>query len=194
MPSQGAEDAKLDRLFRLIGTTNRVAVEFGARDGVSLSNTHRLRQLGWTCYLWDVAPASRIVAKEHLTRENVNAVFTKHQVPASIDLLSIDIDGNDYWVWQALTVCVPRVVVVEYNAAFGPGEAVVMPYRADHVWDKTTYFGASAAALAKLGRIKGYSLVDVERDTNLFFVRDEALLPPAAPGRYPATTRRWEAV
>lgn len=202
MKAHGEEAAILQRLFGVIGTTNRYAVEFGARDGVGASTTHALRtQHGWTCLLLDSHPKAAIVHLAQLTMENIHAVFAAHRVPQAFDLLSIDIDGNDFHVWRALTGYAPRVVVIEYNAAFAPEQRVVMPYTPAHRWDKTTYYGASAAALVKLGREKGYTLVDVAPPRNLFFVRDadrttlaEAPLPAAQSCGYPpARGRRWEA-
>jgi hypothetical protein len=192
MSSQGREDAILARIFATIGTTNQYAVEFGARDGVGLSNTEQLRKQGWTCLLLDAHPRSSLVRKAFLTAGNINQVFEAYGVPKVFDLLSIDVDGNDFWLWKALEDYRPRVVVIEYNSTFGPDQSVVMPYRADHVWDKTSYYGASAAALAKLGREKGYSLVDYVPRTNLVFVEDTAMLPRADPCRYPTVDRRWE--
>lgn len=193
----------LDRIFAEIGTTNRYAVEFGARDGVRASNTWRLRiNRRWTCLLLDAKPMAPIVHPAFLTAENINAVFAGHQVPAEFDLLSIDVDGNDLWLWKALSGYQPRVVVIEYNSRFGPDESFVMPYDPAHRWDKTDYYGASAAALVKLGRQKGYTLVDSTPRVNLFFVRDDALvgsslavcaLPPADPYGYPHSPRAWEA-
>ena len=201
MSSQSREDAILARIFAAIGTTNRVAVECGARDGVKGSNTHQWRAQGWRCVLFDRAPKAPIVHQVMLTAENIADTFAAYRVPASFDLLSIDVDGNDFHLWKALAGYTPRVVVIEYNASFAPHESVVMPYRAQHHWDKTNYYGASAAALVKLGREKGYVLVDYTPQLNLIFVRadvavhlEDMALPPAAPYGYPSDGgRRWEA-
>jgi hypothetical protein len=93
-------------------------------------------------------------------------------VTGDIDLLSIDIDGNDYWVWQSITVVEPRVVVIEYNARYPPGLSWIMPYNPrNQFWDDG-YFGASLSALEELGRQKGYVLVGCDfTGTNAFFVR-----------------------
>jgi len=193
MSAQFGEDAILARLFARIGTTNRVAVECGARDGASKSNTHDLRvNHGWTCILFDAVSKSPLVHEVFLTTANINQAFAAHDVPAAFDLLSIDVDGQDFYLWQALPHYHPRVVVIEYNSRFGPEESVVMAHRPDHRWDKTDYYGASAAALQKLGRQRGYSLVEYTR-ANLIFAKDETLLPPKAPYGYPRGTGRWEA-
>lgn len=202
MSARGGEAAIVQRIVAAIGTTNRYAVEVGARDGMGQSTTYRLRvDHGWTCLLLDARPKAPIVHRVFLTAENIGPTFVRHGVPAAFDLLSIDVDGNDFHLWRALSAYRPRVVVVEYNSSFGPDESVVMPYDPAHVWDKTEYYGASAAALVKLGRTRGYTLVDVTPRVNLFFMVDEALpdsglvpcpLPPRAAYGYPATTRRWE--
>jgi hypothetical protein len=177
--SQFGEDGVIGRILECIGTTNRFFVDFGAFDGISLSNTANLRlHHGWTGLLMDGDSSNHnsLVTTEIVTAENVEALFKKHGVPNEFDLLSIDIDGNDYWVWQAIERFVPRVVVIEYNIFFGLQHAKTMPYRADHVWDKTAYHGASLAALRKLGRSKGYSLVWTESySPNAFFVLDREL-------------------
>jgi hypothetical protein len=97
-------------------------------------------------------------------------------VPPEFDLLSIDVDGNDYWIWKAIDGYHPRVVVIEYNIFFGPTVRKTIPYNADFHWDKTPYHGASLAALQKLGREKGYTLVHAESYApNAFFLRDSEL-------------------
>ena len=202
MPSQHQEDAVLRRIFSLIGTTNKFCVEFGARGGVSCSNTHRLRtEDGWTGVLLDSHPRGSDVRKAHLTAENINQVFADAGVPPVFDLLSIDVDGNDLHLWKALDGFTPRVVIIEYNSMFPPDHSVTVPYEPARRWDHTNYYGASAAALVKLGTEKGYTLVDAVAKANLVFVRTEALAslaaippPPADPYGYPAPRepRQWE--
>ena len=96
-------------------------------------------------------------------------------VSGEIDLLSIDIDNNDYWVWKAITRINPRVVVIEYNATLRPPMSLVVPYEPERTWDgATNYFGASLEAFVRLGRSKGYRLVGCSiSGVNAFFVRDD---------------------
>src|SRR5262249_24115519 len=96
-------------------------------------------------------------------------------VPGEIDLLSLDLDGNDYWIWKALTVLRPRVVVLEFNAECGPEVAATMSYKPDYRCDLTSNrIGASLSAFVKLGRDKGYRLVGVQQlGFNAFFVRED---------------------
>ena len=186
MYSQSGEDGSLARLFDRIGVTNRFFVEFGAKDGVDLSNTANLRlHRGWTGLLMDGDPADRCpgvfalpadetaarVRAEIVTRENINELLTRYGVPNNFDLLSIDIDGNDYWVWKALESYRPRVVLIEYNIFFHLEERKTIPYDPAHVWDESAFHGASLAALRELGREKGYELVYTDSYApNAFFV------------------------
>jgi len=172
--SQNGEDGILEAIFTVIGTAGKYFVEFGAASGREC-NTARLARNGWTGLLMDAAtppPDARVpIRREFITAENINALFAKYNVPPAFDLLSIDIDGNDYWVWKSIAAYRPRVVVIEYNASVRPTESSVMPYDPNFRWSGTDYFGASLLALAKLGATKGYTLVGCDSSgTNAFFV------------------------
>lgn len=176
--SQGGEDGVLATLFAQFGTTNRHYVEFGCGDGLQC-NTTQLRRAGWQGLLMDgvaapAAPDAEIHA-EWITAGNINDLLDRYGVPDEPDLLSIDLDGNDYWVWQAITRR-PRIVVAEYNANLPADRALVMPYDPAHRWDGSDFYGASLLALVRLGRRKGYSLVYcTQAGVNAFFVRDDLL-------------------
>ncbi len=176
--SQNGEDGILDALFTILGTTNRTFVEFGAGRGYRSTAAHLLLDRGWTGLMMDGSKTSRShpdLRQEFVTAENIEALLAKHAVPHELDLLVIDIDGNDYWVWKAITRHRARVVVVEYNPSVPPGEARVLPYDPAFVWDRTDYYGASLLALARLGAERGYRLVACDNSgTNAFFV-DAAL-------------------
>jgi hypothetical protein len=180
--SQNGEDGILEALFAAIGATNRFFVEFGVEDG-SVCNTRRLRERGWSGLLMDPRdPPAPGVAREFVTAENIEALLDKHGVPPEPDLLSIDVDGNDWWIWKAIVSRRPRVVVIEYNAAQRPPRSVTIAYDPAFRWDGTDYFGASLAALEKLGREKGYALVGCDsRGVNAFFVREELCAGRFAP-------------
>ena len=190
--SQSGEDGTLAHLFDRIGTTNRFFVEFGAKDGQSISNTANLRlHGGWQGLLMDGDPAGGAepaapnlhadetaarVRKEIITGENINELLARYHVPKIFDLLSIDIDGNDYWVWKALQEYRPRVVLIEYNIFFHLDERKTIPYDPMHVWDESAFHGASLAALRDLGTQKGYELVYTDSYApNAFFVAKSEL-------------------
>ncbi len=182
--SQNGEDGILGEIFRRVGTTNRFFVECGIQDGSENNTRALLEREGWRG-VWieasgDFAAAARArfasipvrVIEQHITAANIVKILTEAGVPEEMDLLSIDIDGNDYWIWKETAPFRPRVVVIEYNAAHPPGSTWMMPYDPDHVWDGTNRFGASLDALHALAIARGYALVGCDsRGVNAFFVR-----------------------
>ncbi len=171
--SQNGEDGIIKIIFDKIGITNKFCVEFGVGDGGEC-NTRYLVEAGWSFLHMDCNVCSDLsIKKEFVTAENVNFLFKKYAVPEEFDLLSIDVDLNDYWIWKAISGYSPRVVVIEYNASISPAESLAVEYDPSAHWDGTNYFGASLLALAKLGTKKGYALVGCDSaGVNAFFVRD----------------------
>jgi hypothetical protein len=109
-------------------------------------------------------------------KENITALFTQIGVPKDFDLLSLDIDQNTFYIWEALHEFVPRVVVIEYNATIPPDIDWKVQYVANRIWDGTQNFSASLKALEKLGSHLGYSLVGCDfNGVNAFFVRDDLI-------------------
>ncbi len=166
--AQNGEDTIVQRLLAQIGPTNRIAVEFGAKDGRYKSNTARLRAKGWRVVLFDSQPEADIVIPAVIAPDNINEIFAAHGVPETFDVLSIDIDGNDLWVWEALRSR-PRIVIIEYNASFPSNVSLTVTYDPARVWDGSNYYGASVLALCRLGRRKGYALYAYTK-SNLIFV------------------------
>lgn len=112
-----------------------------------------------------------------MTVENIERTIEELNIPKSLDILSIDIDGSDYWIWKAINNINPRIVVIEYNAAFGMNRSVTVPYEPDFDRFKKHksgyYHGASLKALTKLGKEKGYSFICCDSNgVNAFFIRD----------------------
>lgn len=187
--SQNDEDGIIQEILRRIDVESRVFVEFGVGNG-SECNSLWLLMLGWKG-LWIEAQANNFkqitqthsaliergnlsVINEFTTIGNIDQTINANLDSPEIDLLSIDIDFNDYWVWEAITSIQPRIVVVEYNATWRPPLSVTVPYTDDAVWNGTNYFGASLTALAKLGQSKGYRLVGCcFAGVNAFFVRSD---------------------
>jgi hypothetical protein len=201
--SQNEEDGLTVALFDRIGVVSRRFVEIGA--GVNGGNSGFLaKECGWSGLMLEIDPArvaslrrrfapGACVVHARVTRENINEIITAHGFAGDVDLLSIDIDGIDYWVWEHLSACRPRLVIVEYNPFLGAERSVVVPY--DSQFDRqqfdvprSAYYGASLPALVSLGCRKGYRLVLVEpRGVNAFFVRDDIAcdLPTLAPASVP---------
>jgi hypothetical protein len=193
MTSQNGEDGIIADIFRRIGTTNRHFVEFGASNGSENNTVYLLRQ-GWSGLWMDADTAAVNTAKTNfrqeiedgkltvlerfITAESIEDLFQQGKVPDEFDLLSIDIDRNDYYVWERITHYRPRVVIVEYNAGFPPTRSWVVPYDAKAFGSSSqgNGNGASLKALEELGAKKGYSLVGCDLNgVNAFFVRDDLL-------------------
>jgi hypothetical protein len=193
--SQNGEDGALLYIFSLIGTTNRQVVEICAGNGVECNAANLLITHGWKGLLVDgdernvtfaremyrlfqdtfIRPPA--IASSWVTAENVNDLIASHGFSGEIDLLSLDIDGIDYWLWKAITIVQPRVVVLEYNGVWKAEHAVTVPYDPKFALDssRTPYYcGASLGAFAKLGRTLGYRFVGAPRsEINAFFVRND---------------------
>jgi hypothetical protein len=182
--SRNGEDGIIKELLFRIGAAERYAVDVGfGGDGASAS-AHLLLDYDWRGLIveGDAVRAQAAgdlmrerpvaVHQEPITAENIAAIFASHHVPLSPDLLSIAIDGNDYWVWKALAGYRPRVVVIDYNAAYQPPERWVMEYDPGHTWKGDTHRGASLASLTILGRELGYALLGTASGgARAFFIR-----------------------
>jgi hypothetical protein len=176
--SQNGEDGVIERLMELIGVTNRFYVELGTGCGDEC-NTRYLREKGWSGVMLDCDHENSALGlhKEFITAANVDALMAKYNVPASFDLLSLDIDGNDYWVWKALSSYYrPRVAVIEYNAGVPDNVAVTIPYDPEYHWCGQPNTGQSLLALRNLSITKNYSLVYANAP-NAFLVLTSALPP-----------------
>jgi len=184
--SQNGEDGILAEIARRLRIGAGFFVEFGVQDG-SVCNTALLAAGGWRgVYIEADSACSQLLREryasstriktiqEFVTAENIAEIFARSGVASEFDVLSIDIDGNDYWVWRALSAFRPRIVVVAYNAEHAPPERWVMKYDPAHRWDKTTYYGASLASFAALAQTMGYALVGTEKTgVNAFFIRKD---------------------
>lgn len=193
--SQSGEDGIIQYLIRRIEIANPVFVEIGVGNYTEANTRFLAVNNHWTGLVIDCSGEnidqirrSRIfwecdlkVECAFVDSDNVNAILLKHGIQGDIGLLSIDIDGNDYWIWKALTCVSPRIVICEYNSLFGSKRKVTIPYDKDFRRIKahysSLYFGASIAALADLGEKKGYVLAGSNSvGTNLFFVRNDLAL------------------
>ena len=187
--SQSGEDGIIAEIFRRVGVAGRTFAEVGVGDGLENNTVCLLAQGwqgGWVDGNSDSARRIRETFRRELeggqlkfreafvTRENVAGLLTELAVPAEVDLLSLDIDLNTYWIWEALGAWRARVVVVEYNATWLPAVDWKAEYQAAAVWDGSMHFGASLKAFELLGRRLGYALVGCDLGgANAFFVRDD---------------------
>lgn len=188
--SQFGEDGILQYLLANVGAVPEVFVEFGVGDYAEANTLFLLLHDNWRGLILD-GSADAIASVRgrdwfwrhdlraegaFIDRDNIDMLIASHGIAGEIGLLSIDIDGNDYWVWQRIAGVNPVIVVVEYNSLFGPDRAVSVPY--DPSFQRTRahpsnlYWGASLGALCHLARNKGYACVGSNRaGNNAFFVR-----------------------
>lgn len=189
--SQFGEDGILQYLLRHVKVPDTTFVEVGVGNyresntrflvendnwrGIAVNgdDTHARFILGSKlAWRYDIEPVQAFV-----TRDNINQLIRDNGFSGEIGLLSIDVDGVDYWLWNAVTEVAPAIVVMEFNALFGPDATVTVPYDPSFVdaeahWSRA-YFGASLGALAHLGKERGYRLVGCSSNAaNAFFVQD----------------------
>ncbi|NEO94004.1 MAG: hypothetical protein F6K56_28925 [Moorea sp. SIO3G5] len=203
--SQSDEDGIIREIFNRIGVTNQIFVEFGIGNGLE-NNSLALLFDHWQG-LWIDASSSSVdkirkyfhkviengqlkIVKSFITKENINELISANIDANEIDLLSVDIDGNDYHIIDAITCISPRVIIVEYNAKFTPPILYCMDYDATHRWEKDDCFGASLKFFEVNLDKKGYYLVGCNLSgVNAFFVRkdlvsDQFLAPFTAENHY----------
>ena len=179
--SQGGEDGVIEEIFRRIGKLDRTCVEFGAWDGIHFSNTWNLwNNSEWrailiegdrkrflqlqqnVCNLKNVTPVNAFVKSEG--KDALDAILKQLNVGRHFDLLSIDIDGDDYYILESLQYYKPRLIIIEFNHTISSDlDVIQMPGE---------YLGASCLALLKLAHKKGYKLCHMT-DGNMFFVAEE---------------------
>lgn len=183
--SQNGEDGVLYELCRRINVPPTF-VEFGIGTGVEGNCVLLADVFGWSgLFIEPVDSAYKALALKYkpggpvttlraaVTPENVEAIFSQAGVPRDLGVLSIDIDGNDYWVWERITSWSPVIVVVEFNSVLPFDEPVVQPLT-DGPPVISSSFGASLSEMERLGKSKGYRLVHVEMaGVNAFFVRSD---------------------
>ena len=192
--SQNEEDGIILYLLKHIGIKTKKFIEIGIQDGTECNTTNLLKNFSWSgtqiegsqkFYLKAKYKLGKILGKKiknlnllniFVTRNNINKTIKK-LVPNNIDLLSIDIDGNDFWIWKSIKCIRPRLVIIEYNSFFGSKISATIKYKSNFLWDienKKSYYGASLKALEKLGKKKKYVLAGVDQNgVNAFFVRSD---------------------
>lgn len=187
--SQFGEDGIIQEILKRTGSKNKTFVEIGSSDGME-NNTTNLLTKGWKG-LWidgdkNLCNTARNnfssfikinklkITNAFVTVDNIIKILELANISKEFDLLSIDIDGNDYWIWQKLSFYKPQIVCIEYNASIGPEAEWVMKYNKSYISDATNYFGSSLKSLEILGKNLGYTLVGCSfAGTNAFFVRND---------------------
>lgn len=180
--SQKGQDAYINHIVENLGTTNKYYVEFGASNGNDDSNTYFLRTAkNWNGLLLEAdskqfPPNPSInLHNATLTMENSCEVFASHNVPKTFDFLSVDIDGNDYWILsKILENYNPRVIMVETCARFDPDVRMVQKYDPNFVWQGNRWIGGSPLAFKLLGKKHGYTAVYMHLD-DMFLIKDSEL-------------------
>jgi hypothetical protein len=196
--SEFEEDGHLLYLLTLAGSVSRTVVEISSQDGRTCMATNLLVHHRWRGFLFDgdpvfVAegrrffarhPATRalppLVRSEWFTRDNVNRVLASVGVPNEVDVLSLDIDGNDLHLWNAMTLR-PRILICEFNNVVPSDRALTIPYQANFNYaaqpaDQALFRSASLAAYVAVSRRKGYRLVGINAlGFNAIFLRDDVL-------------------
>lgn len=185
--SKQGEDGIILGMLEAMAISIGFYVDLGASDGIKGSNTRVLAERDWygiaieadkPLYQQLMANMTKFPrvrqVEQRINCEKGNTLeelLVSFKTPHTFDVLSIDIDGNDYWAWKNLTYQ-PKIVVIEYNPNYENTVSKVMPYSADHTWDGDSYYGASAKALCDLAAKKGYVLVYCMSPANLIFVKD----------------------
>jgi hypothetical protein len=116
-----------------------------------------------------------------ITKENINQIFIDHSFQGEVGILSIDIDGNDYWVWKSIEAVNPEIIITEYNSVFGPNRTITIPYNANFMridgHYSYLYWGASLGAFVQLSQEKGYTFVGTNSaGNNAYFVRNDKMV------------------
>jgi len=180
--SQFGEDGVIERVAAELGIESGMFFEFEISpwDSVTFAdglegNFVAFRKKGWRGVFLDGMrmPPEMGVECEFVTAMNVNQLYRKHRIPIDLDFMSVDVDGQEFWIWLALEAR-PKVIISEFNGGLGPEISATTQFNTTSMWDGTVYHGASYQAMVKLGHSKGYTLVWCN-GVNLMFVRDDLI-------------------
>ncbi len=192
--SQWDDDGIIQYLIHHIEIQEKTFIEFGVENYIEANTRFLLENNNWSGLVMDSSEKNiasiknsprywkyNLAAKAaFIDTENIDKLISDAGFRGKIGILSIDIDGNDYYVWDAITAVNPTIVIAEYNAAFGKERAITVPYDKHFVRENAhyshLYYGASLRALCHLAEKKGYSFVGCENHgANAYFVRKDAL-------------------
>jgi len=209
--SQNDEDGIIEAIFTDVPPQSKYFVEFGIgpnwqdptySNGIE-GNCVLLRKNGWRGLFMDggTHPPQYDIKREFISALNINSLLRKYSVPENVDVISIDVDSQDFWIWMACYFR-PTLYILEYNANFMQiYQSKTIEFDPSYRWDGTKYYGASLGAMVKLGADKGYKLVHAN-GVNAFFVRadmlanaedfkDEDLIVSVDQHRVDYLQRRW---
>jgi len=194
--SQTGEDGIIQFILSHIPIENDVFIEFGVQNYLESNTRFLLTNDNWRGLVIDSSQSNINYISNHMMsifhellavcgfidKDNINNIIKSSGISGDIGLLSVDIDGNDYWVWDAIDCVSPRVVICEYNSVLGNTHPITIPYDAAFERGKAhfsnLYFGASLPALCHLAKRKGYDFIGSNRiGSNAFFVRSDISHP-----------------
>ena len=192
--SQWGEDGIIQHLTKSIEIKNKTFIEFGVEDFIQANCRFLLMKDDWKGFVIDSSKnnISRLQSLyfywkyelnslvAYITKENINDLLSKSGFKEDLGILSIDLDGNDYYILQAIENFKPRILICEYNAVFGEKRKISIPYQSDFNRTKShysnLYWGASLAAMTFLANKKGYSLVGTNSTClNAFYIRNDLI-------------------
>jgi hypothetical protein len=190
--SQWGDDGIIDFLVDYLEINNKTFIEFGVENYREANTRFLLLQRNWKGLIFDGSEKNIEYVKNDeiywkydltahsafITKDNINQLISEKEFGGEIGLLHIDIDGNDYWVWDAINTIDPIIVIVEYNSVFGPNNAWTIPYHEDFSRAKyhysNLYFGTSLLSLCDLAAKKNYIFIGCNSNgNNAYFIKKE---------------------
>ena len=192
--SQWGEDGIIQYLSKVVELRHKTFIEFGVESFMEANCRFLLMKDNWSGYVIDGSSSNIAKLKNSyfywkydvnavdafITKDNINDLLAKSCFDEDVGILSIDIDGNDYFILEAISAVRPRIIICEFNDVFGSVRKISVPYEPDFSRARkhysNLYFGASLSALTFIANKKGYSLVGTNSSgCNAFFVRDDLL-------------------
>ena len=188
--SQWGDDGIIDYLVNNLDINNKSFIEFGVQDYTECNTKFLLMNKNWRGLIIDESANfikkiknsdiywryDLTAIKSFITKNNINNIFKENNFVGPIGLLSIDIDGNDYWIWDSINCIDPEIVIIEYNSRLGLEKAITVPYREDferkNAHYSNIYYGASLKALINLGKKKNYIFIGCNSaGNNAYFIK-----------------------
>ena len=168
------DEGVIEYILSVIQPETKYCIEFGARNGLRAHVHFLIEKHQYSALLLEGDPraaeelnnnfsGNKNISTAHafITKDNIENIFKEHNVPPSPAILLIDMDGNDYHIWNAINSYTPQLVSIEYNPSYPPAESFVIDYKEDFMWSGDDYYGASIKSMVELAKIKGYELVHV---------------------------------